>query len=483
MLITETRLPKISRWSISTRLLLTVNSICLVLLLVFIVHDHHQEMTRRLSDKRIALQEECAILWVAVQNLRSHGVEDLQPFVDRTCAQMEETHSPGHHILLEFSDHVIQADSHGRADDQMLQSMKVAVDDESQLGSYQGQDMIVGVRSGKRLSVYVSELVADVRSEVLLDSFRRLGGSMILAMIAGFIVNLVLVNVVVRPISRLAMTVDAIGDGGYGRQINGFRSRELYFLGQAINRMSDSLAAAETQRQIQMTKARRLQLSLLPEQADLSGATFTASYVPADEVAGDFYDVQKLPDGSWIIFFADVTGHGIPAAMTAALLKTYFEDACDRCDNVQDIAQHINRRFVNITLPEDFATGVLIRYVPTTHLIQILNAGHDSVILSTSGEIREFKSSGLFLGFMEAAEWEVDEYRVSKADRLFLFTDGLTETFDSNQKMFGRDNVLEILNQASNLAPSVVLKNMNNAASSFRSGPQLDDITMIVIEF
>lgn len=472
------------RWSISSRLLLTVNSICIVLLMLFIVHDHHRETIRRLDDKRIALEEESAIILVAVRNLKSHGVENLQPFVDRTCVQMEKTHSPGHHIVIEFPDHLIQADAHHQAGEDILQAMKTALGHSGQLGRFESNEMVVGSRSGKNVTVYISEFVDEVRAEVLQDSFRRLGGSLLLATIAAVIVNVVLLRVVVHPINRLATTVNAIGNGGYGQKVNGFHSRELSFLAGAINRMSGSLAQVQAQRQLQLAKARRIQTNLLPELDQLSGAVFCADYIPADDVAGDFYDVHQMPDDSWIIFLADVTGHGIPAAMNAALLKTYFEDGCDRFDNLSDIAQHINRRFAAITLPEDFATAVLVRYRPASHLIQVLNAGHDSVMLRRKNhDHRDFTSSGFFLGLMEEADWVVEECPVTAGDRLFLYTDGLTETFGSQQTMFGRERVAGLLNQTADQRPPDALVTIRTAADFFRSGPQLDDITTVLIDF
>jgi len=473
------------RWSISVRLLLAMNGICLGLLLLFVALDYRQEMKRTLSNTRVALEEESAILLKAVEAIRHHGTEGVQEFVDQTCQRMEETHARGHHIIVESGDSVIQAKIQGGANEDLLSVMTGAVRTPEHAGYYEGQKLIVGMASGRNLDVYVSEFINDIHEALIKESFRRLGGSLLLAIIAGIIVNVVLLRIVVRPLAELSVAVNEIGNGNYGGQVNDFRSRELYSLARAVNHMSVALAEKEDRRRIQLDKARRIQRNLLPEHSDISGAIFAALYVPAEEVAGDFYDIFCLADGSWIVFLADVTGHGIPAAMNATLLKTHFEDACERFDNLSDIARHINRRFTTLTLPEDFATAILIRFKPQSRILQVINAGHDAVLLRRrDGQNREFKSSGLLLGITEDSEWSVEEYTTSPGDRMLLYTDGVTETFDCHKALFGRHRVALQLNSTWDKSPSDALKAMANEVNSYRGdGPQCDDITAITIEF
>lgn len=474
-----------SRWSISARLLLTVNGVCVVLLLLLMAQDYRQETKRRLSDKRIALHEEAVIMLVAVRDIQHHGVGGVQTFVDQACAQMEETHSPGHHIVLRFGDHVLQAESHHRATDDMLLALETAASAPENRGWHGDRELIVGMATEANLSIYVSEVVDEIRRQVISDSFRRLGGLLLMAIVAAAIVNVVLFRVVVRPIERLVGIVEDIGAGNFDQHQNGFRSRELSFLSRAINRMSDALALSEQQRQSQLDKARRIQQNLLPVCDDLSGAKFAVRYEPADDVAGDFYDVRRLEDGSWVILLADVTGHGIPAAMNATLLKTHFAEACERFSDVLSIVQHVNRRFTPLTLVEDFATGIVLRFVPDANILQVVNAGHDAGLLrSPDGTLRECKSSGLLMGVDADAQWEVEEFTTSPGVRLLAYTDGISETMDSNNEMFGRDRVVDLLHSTNDRSPDEALDAIVNATNEYRrTGPQLDDVTAILIEF
>lgn len=473
------------RWSISTRLLMTVNGVCIILLLVFILHDHRQETKRRLSDKRIALTEESSILLVGVRDLQPHGVDVIQGFLDRACARMEETHSPGHHIVLRFGDLVMQAKSHHRASDDLVATLETAARSPGNQGSLAGRELIVGMAADSNLTVFVSETVDNIRSQVLRDTGRRLGGLIGMAMVAGVIVNIVLFRVVVRPVARLTRIVENIGRGDFAQHHNGFRSRELSFLSHAINRMSDSLARSEKQRQSQLDKARRIQRNLLPRTDAISGVQVAVHYEPADDVAGDFYDIRKLTDGSWAVLFADVTGHGIPAAMNATLLKSHFAEACEQSADAMSIVRHVNRRFSDLTLVEDFATAIVLRFDSGTNTMEAVNTGHDAaLLLRDDGTLSEIGSSGLFMGFDPDADWVSESLSVSAGDRLLLYTDGITETADSRQEMFGRNRVVSLFRQTSDQSPKEFLTSLVDACSRHRDdGPQVDDVTALLIQF
>ena len=473
------------RWSISTRLLLTVNGVCIILLLIFILHDHRQETKRRLSDKRIALTEESSILLVGVRDLQPQGVDVIQGFLDRACARMEETHSPGHHIVLRFGDLVLQATSHHRDSDDLVAALETAACSPGNQGSFAGRELIVGRATDNNLTVFVSETVDDIRRQVLRDTGRRLGGLIGMAMVAGVIVNLVLYRIVVRPVARLTRIVENIGRGDFAQHHNGFRSRELSFLSHAVNRMSDSLALSEKQRQSQLDKARRIQQNLLPQTDSISGVQIAVHYEPADDVAGDFYDIRTLTDGTWAVLFADVTGHGIPAAMNATLLKSHFAEACEQSTDAMSIVRHVNRRFSALTLVEDFATAIVLRFDSGTNSIEVVNAGHDAaLLLRDDGTLTEISSSGLFLGLDPDADWVSESLSVAAGDRLLMYTDGITETTDSRQEMFGRHRVVSLFREPSDHSPKELLTSLVGACSRHRDeGPQLDDVTALLIQF
>ncbi len=442
-------------------------------------------MRQQMAEKQIALHEEAITILSAVPEIEMLGSSALQRFIDRACAQMNAAHSPGHHIALISEGQTFQAASHSRQSDQLIRKMREATERSGGYGQFRERPFIVGASRRKRQSVLVMEFIDDLQAQVLQDSLRRFGGSALLAVAAAVIVNVVMVRIVVRPVSRLVRVVRQIRDGTFGEQVNGFRSRELHELSQAVNQMSETLAEAERQRRMQMARARRIQQNLLPPTPKLPDASMVVHFEPADDVAGDFYDVQFLSDGGWVVFLADVTGHGIPAAMNATLLKAWLAEACEHQSGPVEIMRHINRRFTEQTLPGDLATAVLIRRLPSGGPLQIVNAGHDAGLLRTAeGRLTACPPTGLLLGVDETADWSVQTVSVSPGDRLLLFTDGVTETFSADHTMFGRERLEAAFAETADRDLSDTVGCLIREVRAFRgTAEQKDDITVIALEF
>ena len=99
--------------------------------------------------------------------IEHHGVDSLQRFIDSVCRGMDDAHSLGHHIVMRSSNDVLQAQSHHRASDEMLRSVESAAKHAGHRGQFQGRELIVGVARYHSTTVYVSEFIDDLRSEVI----------------------------------------------------------------------------------------------------------------------------------------------------------------------------------------------------------------------------------------------------------------------------------------------------------------------------
>ena len=475
------------RWwrSLSVRLLIPVNGICLIFLLLFIALDFRQETKQRIGDVRTGLLEEAASMQVAASQLRRVGDAALQNYIDQVCVRMDDTHSAGHHIILRIGDRVLQAQSEHRQSETEIRLIESAVSRSQYLVRSDRHELIIGAAQADDVSLIICEVVDELRLDIANESLLRLSGSIILGLIAAVTVNIVLLRIVVRPLDRLVAFAAETGRGKFGLRAGGFQSRELNALSRALSDMSRSLEELDRQRRTQLQKARSIQRHLLPETPQLTGVTFAARYEPADDVAGDFYDVKSLADGSWVAMMADVTGHGIPAAMTATLLKAHFAEGCEHSSDLLQIARSVNRRFTSLTLDGDLASAVLLRFFPDSGTLQIVNAGHDAALyLSKGGQLRESISTGLLLGLVDEAAWSIDEIQTGTGDRLLLFTDGVTETFNADREMFGRCRIEDILKETSDQPPSKVLDSLLHAVAEHRGNShQLDDVTLILLEF
>ena len=471
--------------SIGTQLLFAVNTVCVLLAGVLLTVDYRHEVSRRVEQKRVALTEEAVALHAAVRGIQHHGLDAIQQYVDGVCERMETAHSPGHHIVVRFGDYVLQATPHHRSSDALFESMQSAAAAPDGRSSFGNREVLAAVISDRNLEIFVSEFVDAVRDQARRDALLRLGGMVVLGTVAALIVNLVLMRLVVRPVRRLAAIVDRVGEGELNTQAGEFRNRELSALSTAINRMQGSLAQNERRRRLSLEKARAIQRQLLPDRQTLPGCDVAAVYQPAEDVAGDFYDFHVLEDGSWLICVADVTGHGIPAAMSAALLKAFLLDATERFRDPVQIVDRVNLRFEATTLPGDFATLLLLLYSPESGLATIVNAGHEPALLQRpDGRIEEIGSTGMPVGVLADSEWSAQTLTMSPGDRLLISTDGVTETADGDRLLFGRSRLYDILAATQQKEPQAVLTSVQQQLDDFRgTGPQLDDITMVLLQF
>ncbi len=282
----------------------------------------------------------------------------------------------------------------------------------------------------------------------------------------------------------LVQTVRQIARGELGTQTPVPTSTEFQYLAGEINAMSRSLAHAEHQRHHQLARAKRIQEHLRPQPAAVEGLRLAMLAEPASEVGGDHHDLIRLPDGSWLVFLADVTGHGVPAAMGAAILKALLAAVGDAETDPATILQRINRRFHHVTLDEDFASAIVLRWVPDQGRLEYASAGHETAyLLGHDDELRELTSTGLLLGVDPEARWQSHELPLRAGDRLVLYTDGLTEAPSPAGALFGRARLRQTLLEAAAGDAESLSQHLQAALADHRQEvPARDDLTMMVLE-
>lgn len=472
------------RRSIRTQLLIAVNLPLVVLVTVFLGYDYKRMMNERIGEKHIALEEEAMTLLPAINQLRSDGILGVQRYIDNVCRQMQTELSPGHHIAVSLSETTLQATPHGQASSAMFSALERAASSPDRLTPFEDHELIVGTANSDEIVVYVAEKLTNLKYAVRWASIRRLAGLVVAFFAAAVLVNIVLLRAVTNPISRLVTTVQKLGGGQLGVRPESFRSAELDFLATEIESMSLSLASADRARKSQMAKARHIQENLLPKVSSSPGLHIAHLFEPAEDIGGDYYDILPLKDGTWLICIADVTGHGIPAAMSAAMLKMQILQAAENHTSPVEVLNFVNRRFAAVSLLEDFVSMILLRVEPQAGRLQYASAGHEpGWLISTGNTPRELSSTGLLLGIDENATWEEVIFQVTVGDRLMAFSDGLSETFNSQGEMFGRTRLARLLNECRELSIEQTMRRIKEALVDYRgSAPQQDDMTAVLLE-
>mgnify|MGYP002621911084 FL=1 len=471
--------------SIRFQLLAAVNGTLVVIVAIFLAYDYQREFAARMSVKQIALEEEAKTLLPGVQQARHHGIDSVQQYVDAVCARMRDVDSPGHHIAVELDGRTLQATAHHRASQEMLQAMREAARAPSRLAALNEDELVVGVYEQGDTTVLVSESLANLRRAVRGDVFRRLVGVAVMALVGSIVINIVLIRLVTRPIGQLVSTVRTVAQGKLGAQADEFQSAEFSFLAGEVNEMSSALAAAERNRKAQLQKAREIQEHVLPRNIEVPGLKVAHIFQPADDVSGDYYDALPFADGSCLFCVADVTGHGIPAAMTAATLKTLLLQASEHLTCPAEILRFVSERLSSITLPGDFVSMLLVSASPATKSLQYASAGHETALLTVpDGTRKELSSTGPLLGIVDDAAWKVESRTVARGARLLMVTDGIVETFNDQEECFGRQRLAEALQAGQHLAVGQAAKHIAQQLTTYRHAVRPhDDVTLLLVEF
>ncbi len=230
--------------------------------------------------------------------------------------------------------------------------------------------------------------------------------------------------------------------------------------------------------------ARLLQGRLLPEHIEgLPGFDLHAVYIPMDKVGGDFYDYNHR--GTDIeLFIADVSGHGLPGAFLAMMTKMSLESVPER-DHTSLTLGHINDVICRSTVNSNFVTAFLCRIDTRTRIMRFSNAGHVPPLIHrrVSGEFLELTAKGMPLGWFRNLSVEEKEIQLLPGDRLFLFTDGITECIAQDGSLFGDDRLRDFLVSGRDRSPVELCGDLLAHLGEFSgSGKFDDDVTIIVFD-
>jgi phosphoserine phosphatase RsbU/P len=474
--------PKWHRLSLRTQMLLAVNIVLALAAVVLIITEGRRAWRDGVAQKQYALQQGADTLLPAIQRLASEGVEAIQAHIDEVCVRLERSETPGHYIVVRWQDQQLEARAHHGLTPGLADTLDAVARDEGPV-TVRGQQLLVATASEDLISVSVAEDLADVRRAVWGEVLRRLGGLLLLGLIGGVVVNLVLLRLVARPMERLVQTVRRIGSGALGSQASASANHELSLLSDELNRMSRDLAAAGREQRQQLDKAVRIQRHLLPRDTSVPGLLVVVHHEPATEVAGDYYDIIPAADGSWLLCVADVTGHGIPAAMGAAKLKTVLLAVAERTTHPGEILRDVNRWLNRVLLPEDFASVWLGRWEPAASRLTYASAGHEPAFLLRDGECCLLPSTGTLLGIFENERWESEAISFRPGERLLVYTDGLVEAESNDGQPFSRERAQHIFDSTRELPLSDSIDQFWQAVRQHISpNSPTDDLTCLGLE-
>jgi hypothetical protein len=219
---------------------------------------------------------------------------------------------------------------------------------------------------------------------------------------------------------------------------------------------------------LDMKQAQEVQQVILPEaRMTLPGLVIESEYLPAREVGGDFFQIIPHPtDGSLLIVTGDVTGKGLKAGMTVALLVGAIRTAAEISAEPKSVLEALNRRLLGRSDAQ--ATCLALCFAPDGETT-LANAGHVPPYLN--GEPMAMEGA-LPLGMMPGADFSVMRFMLEEGDQLMLMSDGILEATDVDGHLFGFERVRELLHTTTSAAE------VARVAQSFG---QEDDISVISV--
>ena len=248
---------------------------------------------------------------------------------------------------------------------------------------------------------------------------------------------------------------------------------------------------AEKQRvnnELQM--ANRIQMSMLPHEfppfPDRNEFDIYANMSPAREVGGDFYDYFMIDDDHMCLVIADVSGKGIPASLFMMNCKVVLQTIAKTGLSVKDILHRVNDTICSNNQLEMFVTVWIAVLEISTGKLTAANAGHEyPVVKHKGGYFKLFKDKhGFVLGGMAETVYQEYELQLQPGDKIFVYTDGVTEATNKDKEMFGLDRLLTAINIEPEAAPEQIVSNVGKAVDDFvQDAEQFDDLTMLCLSY
>jgi sigma-B regulation protein RsbU (phosphoserine phosphatase) len=254
--------------------------------------------------------------------------------------------------------------------------------------------------------------------------------------------------------------------------------------------MADKLKQQKIAQEMEI--ARLVQETLLPDElTDIPGAEVGAIYFPAREVGGDFYDVIPVGPQQFLVILGDVSNKGVPAALVMSALSGILTSnvMCNPDISVSHLVERLNQTLVDKVIKdrEMFVTLFVARFDLQAHQLTYCNAGHPPALFwdAQARQVVNLGTGGPILGQFADFEYK-EEYRsLGSQDRLFLFTDGLTEAMDTERNIFGSERVEQVFTSEIDLPPKQFCLRVKEWVDRYAAGaPEdtFDDFTLLQVK-
>ncbi|WP_169853214.1 PP2C family protein-serine/threonine phosphatase [Anaerohalosphaera lusitana] len=219
-----------------------------------------------------------------------------------------------------------------------------------------------------------------------------------------------------------------------------------------LTRAYEKLKFYASRIQADIKRASNVQKCFLPDSDKISApgsVKWRSSYKPAEEVGGDYFDLQPIDDDRVMILFADVCGHGMAAALITAVLKTTFEAWAENPTSLEGLAARLNRSISRTTPLGDFAAVFMAILDCRTGCFEYINCGHNPVpwiISGGDGSLRQLDGeSSMILGIQDNLDVSKTSTNLADGDRFLIVSDGIIENQDAEGNFYSKERLENLL--------------------------------------
>jgi sigma-B regulation protein RsbU (phosphoserine phosphatase) len=239
----------------------------------------------------------------------------------------------------------------------------------------------------------------------------------------------------------------------------------------------------------ELEMARQIQLSILPSNTPkIAGMEIVARYIPMTSVAGDFYDFIVVDTNHIGILIADVSGHGLPAALIASMLQVALTAQVRHASEPGKVLAGLNHALCG-KFQHNFVTAAYVYVDLEKNVMTYGGAGHPPVLLcrKSNGRASQLLENGLVLGQFEEATYDSLQVPIEAGDRFVLYTDGILETSNPSDEEFGTERFMRFMETRKTLAAAPFSDALMLELARWLEQPpgegHKDDISLLTVDF
>lgn len=324
----------------------------------------------------------------------------------------------------------------------------------------------------------------------------------IICSVVVYVLGIRLSKEILKPIKKLRDQAHSIGNGDFSHLVDVDSNDELGDLSKSFNKMVENLKIymdnlEKTTREkekihSELMVAKKIQHSMIPSIfpafPNRTDFDIYATMDPAKEIGGDFYDFFFTDKEHLALVISDVSGKGVSAALFMVIAKILLKNALQSGFSPEKALEKVNNQLCENNEADMFVTSFVGVINIKTGKFSYSNAGHNPpLIYDKLKDKYDFidQPKGFVLGGMPNQKYTGKEMYIRPKDTIFLYTDGVTESMDTNGKLFGEKQLKDILNckNAKKLSIKEMIESLKNEISKFSEGTeQADDITMLAFK-